>query len=103
IDSAYSPITKVNYTIDNTRVGQITNFDKVTLDIMSDGTIDPADALAQAAEILAYHFSFIAKINEPAPKKKTAKAEATEEGVAAPQAKAEVKEEKPKAKKSSKK
>lgn len=66
VDSIYSPITKVNYIIENTRVGQITNFDKVTLDITTDGTIDPAGALEQAAEILAYHFSFIRKIGEQA-------------------------------------
>ena len=74
VDSIYSPITKVNYVIDNTRVGQITNFDKVTLDITSDGTIAPAEALRQAAEILAYHFNFITKIGEKTTSTKAAKA-----------------------------
>lgn len=76
IDSIYSPITKVNYVIENTRVGQITNFDKVTLDIASDGTINPAEALRQAAEILAYHFNFITKIGEKAAPAKVEKPKA---------------------------
>jgi len=78
IDSIYSPIQLVNYIVENTRVGQITNFDKVTLDISSDGTIDPAESLRQAAEILSYHFNFITKIGEKAtpakPEKPAAKA-----------------------------
>lgn len=82
VDSIYSPITRVNYVIENTRVGQITNFDKVTLDITSDGTIDPAEALRQAAEILAYHFSFITKIGETAAKPRKTKTAVQTEGTA---------------------
>ena len=77
----------MNYVIENTRVGQITNFDKVTLDITSDGTIDPAEALRQAAEILAYHFSFITKIGEKATPAKAAKAKPAATEVDKPAAK----------------
>ena len=52
IDSLFSPVTLVKYTVENTRVGQITDYDKLTLTIETDGTVAPEDALAYAARIL---------------------------------------------------
>ena len=57
VDAIFSPVRKVNYTVENTRVGQMTNFDKLTLEIETDGTITPEEALSRAAEILVGQFS----------------------------------------------
>jgi DNA-directed RNA polymerase subunit alpha len=57
VDAIFSPVRKVNYTVENTRVGQMTNFDKLTLEIETDGTITPEEALSRAAEILVNQFS----------------------------------------------
>lgn len=59
IDAAFSPITKVNFQIENTRVGKMTNFDKLVTEIQTDGTITPQEALEQASQILVDHFSVI--------------------------------------------
>ncbi len=56
VDAIFSPVRKVNYSVENTRVGQMTNFDKLTLEIETDGSITPEDALSRAAEILVQHF-----------------------------------------------
>lgn len=55
VDSIFTPITKVNYAVDNTRVGQITDFDKLTLEIWTDGSIQPDEAASLAAKILNEH------------------------------------------------
>ena len=52
IDSIYTPIRKVNYTVDDTRVGQITDYDRLTLEVQTDGTIKPDEAISTAARIL---------------------------------------------------
>ena len=52
IDSIFSPIKKVNYTVTNARVGQITDYDKLTLEVWTDGSIAPEEAVAHAAKIL---------------------------------------------------
>jgi DNA-directed RNA polymerase subunit alpha len=52
LDALFSPITKVNYVVENTRVEQITNYDKLIIEIWSDGSVSPADALAYSAKIL---------------------------------------------------
>lgn len=57
VDSIYTPIRKVNYTVENTRVRQITDFDKLTLEIWTDGSIKPDDAAALAAKILNGHLT----------------------------------------------
>lgn len=62
LDSIFTPIKKVHYLIENTRVGRMTNFDKIVLDITTDGTIDPYDALNLASKILIDHFSILAGI-----------------------------------------
>ena len=60
VDAIYTPVQKVNYTVEHTRVGQMTNFDKIVLDILTDGTISPDEALRQSAEILVRHFTLLA-------------------------------------------
>jgi len=60
IDAAFAPIKRVNFQIENTRVGKMTNFDKLVLEVETDGSITPQDALAQSADILVDHFSVLA-------------------------------------------
>ena len=55
IDSIFTPITKVNFTVENTRGGQITDFDKLTLELWTDGSIQPEEAASLAAKILTEH------------------------------------------------
>lgn len=52
VDADFSPVRRVNYRVEETRVGRLTNFDKLTLEVWTDGTITPADSLKRAAEIL---------------------------------------------------
>lgn len=59
LDAIYTPMKNVNFTNENVRVGQMTNYDKLVLDITTDGTITPADALEQATKILVDHFQFV--------------------------------------------
>lgn len=60
IDSIFSPVLSVAYHVENTRVGQMTNFDKLLIDIQTDGSIMPSDALKQAAQILTAQYQSIA-------------------------------------------
>ena len=62
VDAVFSPIRKVNYNIDAARVGQMTNFDALTLEIWTDGTIRPEEALDQSAQLLIRHFSLFADV-----------------------------------------
>ena len=57
MDSIFTPVRKVNYKVEDTRVGQITDFDKLTLEIWTDGTITAEEALVGAAEILIDHLN----------------------------------------------
>lgn len=57
LDALYSPIVRVSYTVDQTRVGRRTDYDKLILDVQTDGTIDPVEAVNQAARILAKQFT----------------------------------------------
>ena len=60
IDSIFTPVERVNIKVENTRVGQITDYDKLTLDVFTDGTIEPSDAVSLAAKVLSDHLrSFI--------------------------------------------
>lgn len=59
LDAVYSPILKVNYKVDETRVGRKTNFDKLTLEIWTDGTLKPEEALKEASSILVSYLSQI--------------------------------------------
>lgn len=65
VDALYSPIQRVRYNVENTRVGQMTDLDRLVMEIETDGTISPADALNQAAEILVDHFSVVSGKNKP--------------------------------------
>ena len=56
VDAIFTPVRKVNYHVENTRVGQMTNYDKLTIEIDTDGTISPEEALSRAAEILVAQF-----------------------------------------------
>lgn len=56
MDSLYSPVTRVNYRVEATRVGRMTNLDRLVMEIWTDGTIVPADALTQAAKVLVSYF-----------------------------------------------
>jgi DNA-directed RNA polymerase subunit alpha len=60
VDAIYTPVRKVNYTVEHTRVGQMTNYDKIVLDIWTDGTLLPDEALRQSADILVRHFTQLA-------------------------------------------
>lgn len=65
VDSIYTPIKKVNYQVENTRIGEVNEYDKLTMDIWTDGTIGPKEALSFAAKILTEHLSiFVELTNE---------------------------------------
>jgi DNA-directed RNA polymerase subunit alpha len=66
IDSIFSPVRRVAYQVESARVGQRTDYDKLTLDITTDGSVDPKDALGEAAEILIRQLSIFTDF-EPAP------------------------------------
>ena len=67
LDSAFSPVTKVRYRVDETRVGQKTNYDKLTLEIWTDGTISPEMALIEASKILRKHLNPFISYQQPGP------------------------------------
>lgn len=64
VDAIFSPIRRVNYDVERARVGQKTNYDKLILEIWTDGTIRPEEAMSQAAEILMKHLIIIAGVSE---------------------------------------
>jgi DNA-directed RNA polymerase subunit alpha len=64
IDSAFSPVVKVNVKVEDTRVSQRTDYDKLILEIWTDGSISPDDALAQAAKIIKDHMSIFINFEE---------------------------------------
>ena len=66
IDSIYTPVERVNITIENTRVGQVTDFDKLTLDVHTDGTLAPDEAVSLAAKVLSEHLSLFIDLSENA-------------------------------------
>jgi DNA-directed RNA polymerase subunit alpha len=67
VDAIFTPVRRVNFQVENTRVGQMTNYDKLTLEIETDGSLAPEEALARAAEILVRQFSLFANIGAAAP------------------------------------
>ena len=64
IDSIYSPIERVNYYDEDARVGQATNFDKLTMEIWTNGSIKPEESIALASRILIEHFNILTDLNE---------------------------------------
>src|SRR6266849_6002581 len=67
VDAIYTPVQKVNYSVEHTRVGQMTNFDKIVLEITTDGTITPDEALRQSADILVRYFTLLANYRAQVP------------------------------------
>jgi DNA-directed RNA polymerase subunit alpha len=67
VDAIYTPVQKVNYTVEHTRVGQMTNYDKIILQMWTDGTITPDEALRQAAQVLVQHFQMVAEYGGTVP------------------------------------
>jgi DNA-directed RNA polymerase subunit alpha len=63
IDSLFSPVRLVKYSVENTRVGQITDYDKLILEVWTDGRINPDDALKQASSILAHHLDVFNRVS----------------------------------------
>ena len=64
VDSVYTPVKKVNYTVENTRVRDLTDFDKLTLEVWTDGTITARDAVSLGARILCDHFVLFTDLSE---------------------------------------
>ena len=62
VDAIFSPIKRVNFEVDRARVGQRTNYDKLVLEIWTDGTIRPEESLAQAAQIMMHHLKVVAGV-----------------------------------------
>ena len=60
VDALYSPVQRVRYNVENTRVGQMTDLDRLVMEIETDGTVTTAEAISQAAEILVEHFQIVA-------------------------------------------
>ena len=80
VDAIFSPVRMVNFTVENVRVGQRIDYNKITIDIETDGSIEPEEALKKASEILVKHFELIGTVEVPTkkekeekPKKKTTK------------------------------
>jgi DNA-directed RNA polymerase subunit alpha len=71
IDSIYTPVLKVNYTVENTRVGNMTDFDKLTIEIWTDKTISARDAVSLGAKILCDHFVLFTNLSEDISSKAT--------------------------------
>ena len=66
IDSIYTPVLKVNYTVNNTRVGQITDYDKLTLDVWTNGVINAQEAVSLAAKVLTEHLNLFVNLSDKA-------------------------------------
>jgi len=66
IDSIYTPVKKVNYSVDNTRVGQMVDFDKLTIEVWTDGGLKPYEALSLAAKVMTEHLSLFIDLSEAA-------------------------------------
>jgi DNA-directed RNA polymerase subunit alpha len=64
VDAIFSPIRKANYVVERARIGQATDYDRLLLEITTDGTISPHDSLSEAAKILVQHFSLISGVTE---------------------------------------
>lgn len=66
VDSIYTPITRVNFNVENTRVGQVTNYDKLTIEVWTDGSIRPEEAVSLGAKILTEHLNLFVGLTEEA-------------------------------------
>jgi DNA-directed RNA polymerase subunit alpha len=75
VDAIFSPVRRASYTVERARIGQVTDYDRLILELSTDGTLSPHDALSEAARILVQHFTLIAGVTEEEPEE-----EAEEEG-----------------------
>lgn len=66
VDSIYTPVKKVNYSVENTRVGQITDYDKLTIEVWTNGTIKPDEAISLGAKIMSEHLNQFIELSEHA-------------------------------------
>ena len=66
VDSIYTPVLKVNYTVEDTRLGQVSDYDKLTMEVWTDGTISAKEALSQAANLLGEHLKLFIDLSEEA-------------------------------------
>ncbi|MCR1934488.1 DNA-directed RNA polymerase subunit alpha [Clostridium tepidum] len=66
VDSIYTPVKRVNFSIENTRVGQITDYDKLTIEVWTNGTIRPEEAVSLSAKILIEHFKLFMTLTDHA-------------------------------------
>lgn len=64
VDSSYTPVTRVNFSVENTRVGQITDYDRLNLEVWTNGTIKPDDAVSLGANILTKHLSLFVNLSD---------------------------------------
>jgi DNA-directed RNA polymerase subunit alpha len=67
IDAIYSPVRRASYTVERARIGQVTDYDRLVLEVSTDGSISPHDALSEAARILVQHFTLISGVAEEEP------------------------------------
>lgn len=65
VDAVFTPIRRVSYAVENTRVEQVTNYDRLVLEVWTDGTISPVDAVSQSAQVLLDHFTFFRNLGQP--------------------------------------
>ncbi len=79
IDSLFSPVKLVKYSVENTRVGQMTDFDKLILEVWTDGRINPEDALKQSASIVKHHLDIFDRVNKESIEFESEQAEVSEE------------------------
>ncbi|MBS3985055.1 MAG: DNA-directed RNA polymerase subunit alpha [Selenomonadales bacterium] len=71
MDSVFTPVTRVNYTVENTRVGQHTNYDRLTLEVWTDGSLTPEEAISIGAKIMSDHLRLFVSLTEKAESTKT--------------------------------
>jgi DNA-directed RNA polymerase subunit alpha len=67
VDAIFSPVRRASYTVERARIGQVTDYDRLVLEINTDGTVSPHDALSEAARVLVQHFTLIAGVTEEEP------------------------------------
>jgi len=67
VDAIYTPVRRVNYRVERTRVGQVTNYDRLIIEVWTDGTISPTDAVSNAADILVDQFAAFSRLGRPQP------------------------------------
>jgi DNA-directed RNA polymerase subunit alpha len=77
VDAVFSPVRKANFVVERARVGQMTNFDRLIMEIWTDGTIEPEEALSSAAQVLVDHLSLLVGVGEMPPEEE----EEAEEGL----------------------